>query len=201
MKTKALPPHKLIENSDIPSLVEAYFQFNHLKQLYRQGWLQRSVPQINCESVAEHSYCVALLALLLANKYPALDKTKVIAMALIHDLGEVHAGDFTPRDQVNPEEKHSLEKQSIERVLSDLSDNQNLIELWEEYEQGLSIEARFVQELDRLEMSLQASVYAQQGLVNPTEFFFSTRKILEQPEFIQVLDNLEALCSSPEDDV
>ncbi|MDF5719903.1 MAG: hypothetical protein PUP91_05335 [Rhizonema sp. PD37] len=43
MKTKALIPHSLLSHKEVSAIVEAYFEFNHLKQLYRQGWLQHGV--------------------------------------------------------------------------------------------------------------------------------------------------------------
>ncbi len=69
MKTKASFPHSFLDNQEVSAIVEAYFEFNHLKQLYRQGWLQHGVPSQNCESVAEHSFCVTLLALFLINLF------------------------------------------------------------------------------------------------------------------------------------
>ncbi len=48
-------------------LIQAYFELNHLKQLYRQGWLRVGIPPERCESVAEHSLGVALLCLFIAD--------------------------------------------------------------------------------------------------------------------------------------
>lgn len=166
METKSSLPHDLIQDKDLSSTVEAYFEFNHLKQLYRQGWLQNGMPSQQCESVAEHSFSAALLTLFLVDSHvPKLDKWKVLCMALLHDLGEVHAGDFTPRDNVTPQEKFRLEQQSVQKILSKLPEGSTYIALWEEYAAGESPEAKFVREIDRLEMGLQASVYQQQGLV------------------------------------
>ena len=46
------------------------------------------------ESVAEHSWRLALMAMLLEDEYPNLDINKVIKMCLIHDLGEAFTGDI-----------------------------------------------------------------------------------------------------------
>ncbi|MBE9198565.1 MULTISPECIES: HD domain-containing protein [unclassified Nodularia (in: cyanobacteria)] len=194
MKTKAPLPHDFLKNQKVSAIVEAYFEFNHLKQLYRQGWLQRGIPSQNCESVAEHSFCVTLLALFLVESYfPELDKWKVICMALLHDLGEIHAGDFTPLDNVESSEKQRLEYQSVEKVLSKLPGGSTHLALWKEYEAGTSPEARFIHEIDCLEMGLQASVYRQQNLVDPKSFFASAQKVLCDSRLLQILQELESL--------
>jgi len=194
MKTKALIPHSLLSNKEVSAIVEAYFEFNHLKQLYRQGWLQRGVPEQHCESVAEHSFCVTLLALFLADAYfPELNLQKVICMALLHDLGEIHAGDFTPLHKVEPLEKQHLERQSVQQVLSKLPSSSTYLALWEEYEAGISPEAQFVRQIDRLEMGLQASVYSHQGLVDPKSFFASAEKAITDPNLLNILKELDSL--------
>lgn len=195
VKTKASLPHTLIEEKNVSETVSAYFEIVHLKQLYRQGWLRSGIPTDRCESVAEHSFGVAMLALLLLEgQTPTLDKAKVLSMALIHDLGEVYAGDFTPADNITAEEKSTLEHESIEKILLKLPGAESYVDIWEEYEAGISPEARFVRELDRLEMSLQASVYQQQELLPvPEEFFRSTRRVVESPNLSNTMDELEAL--------
>lgn len=194
MEVKSSLPAELVRSKSLSALVEIYFEIVHLKQLFRQGWLRRGVPKANCESVAEHSFGVALLALLTAEAhFPHLDSQKVVAMALLHNLGEVYAGDFTPADGITPEDKQRLERQSIEQTLLKLSGGSKYVALWEEHDQGTTAEARFVRELDRLEMSLQASVYQQQSLLDPTEFFSSTRSVLASPIFKDVLQELEKL--------
>lgn len=138
-----------------------------------------------------------MLALLLVESQAhTLDKAKVLSMALIHDLGEAYAGDFTPADNITVEEKARLERESIEKILMKLPGAAGYIELWEEYEAGTSAEALFVRELDRLEMSFQASVYQQQGLLPaPKEFFLSTRKVIESPELSSIMDDVEKLAN------
>lgn len=56
------------------ALVQAYRHANQLKRLYRQGWLQHGVPPERCESVAAHTFGVALLALWIAPQYYRADQ-------------------------------------------------------------------------------------------------------------------------------
>ncbi|MBD2445682.1 HD domain-containing protein [Nostoc sp. FACHB-152] len=194
MQTKAALPIRLLAGKDTLLIIQAYFEFNHLKQLYRQGWLQHGIEPQYCESVAEHSFSVALLALLLAETHSLdVNKTKVIQMALIHDLGEVYAGDFTPSDGVNRQQKYQLEKNSITQILDKLPNGSYWIDLWEEYEQGTSSEAQFVRQIDQLEMVLQASVYEHQGLANLSEFFQSTSHAFKAPDLNSIFQMLERL--------
>lgn len=194
METKADLPITLLEGKETLPIIEAYFEFVQLKQLYRQGWLHKGISLENCESVAEHSFCVALLALVLADEYSVeLDTAKVIRMALIHDLGEIYIGDFTPEDKIDRNDKYELEKQSIVKVLDKLPHGFKWIALWEEYEIGESAESQFVKQLDKLEMALQASVYEHQGLADLSVFFHSVNRRLSSVELKFILSKLEKL--------
>ncbi len=194
METKAPLPVAHLAAHHVSPLIEAYFEFNHLKQLYRQGWLQRGISPGRCESVAEHTFAVAMLALFLAETYvPTLNALKVLRMALLHDLGEIYVGDLTPADGVSPEDKQQRERQSITQVLQKLPQGATYVAVWEEYEQGESPEARFIRQLDRLEMALQASVYEHQGLADLSEFFTSVEHVLTDPALREILQELEAL--------
>ncbi|MEL6460005.1 MAG: HD domain-containing protein [Cyanobacteria bacterium J06621_15] len=194
MKIKADLPINFLQRKDTLPIIEAYFEFVQLKQLYRQGWLNKGISSENCESVAEHSFCVALLALVLADEYSVeLDTAKVIRMALIHDLGEIYAGDLTPADNISKEDKYNLEKHSVAKVLEKLPHGFKWIELWEEYEKGESTESQFVKQLDKLEMALQASVYEHQGFGNLSVFFDSTDKCLSSVELKLIFSKLKEL--------
>jgi putative hydrolase of HD superfamily len=197
METKASAPISLLSGEQVPAWIAAYYEINQLKQLYRQGWLQHGIPEALCESVAEHSFSMALLALLLADAYsPELDRQQVLLLALIHDLGEIYAGDFTPEDRLPAEEKHALEAKAIEQVFGQLPDGQRYIRLWQAYEQGESPEARFVKQVDRLEMALQASIYARRGFPDMQNFYDSARQALGEGLLRQPLAEVEALHSS-----
>lgn len=194
MQTKAPIAVQHLPNRDVLPIVEAYFEFSHLKQLYRQGWLQRGIPPERCESVAEHSFGVAVLALLLAETaFPQLDACKVLRMSLLHDFGEIYAGDLTPADGVERAAKYALEQRAVQRVMEKLPNGSTYIALWEEYEAGNTPEAQLVRQIDRLEMVLQASVYEHQNLSNLAEFFESVRPVLEAQPLHHIFQSLETL--------
>ena len=183
MKVKASLPVLAFQGETLSPVLEAYFEINHLKQLYRQGWLKRGIPPEQCESVAEHVFGMAMLAWWLIDRHDfAVDAAKVARMVLIHEIGEVYTGDLTPSDHVSVAEKHRRERTALEKILQKLSRAQDYIALWEEYERNETAEARLVRQIDRLEMALQALIYERQAQGDMIEFFQSAgRAISDEP--------------------
>lgn len=144
-------------------ILSFYMKYNQLKNIYRQGWLKVRIGlehKDKCESIADHSFSVALLALTIIEKNKLeLDTFKCIKMAIIHELGEIYAGDFTPYDNITKEEKHIKEKEAILQVLSTLDKDNDFLELWEEFEKAETEEAKFIKNVDQLEFLLQACAY------------------------------------------
>ncbi|MEL7039353.1 MAG: HD domain-containing protein [Cyanobacteria bacterium J06592_8] len=172
MQTKATSARDYVSENDFLPLIEAYFELNNLKQLYRQGWLQQGIDPERCESVAEHSFAVAILALFLSqNLTRKIDLKKVLIMALIHDFGEIYAGDFTPSDSISSDEKYGLEYSSVVKVFSKLPLGSQLLSYWQEYESRQSLEAQLVHQLDCLELVLQACIYEYQEAIDLSHFF------------------------------
>ena len=190
METKGPVPRSLFPAGAIRPMLDAYVQINQLKQLFRQGWLQHGVPRDRCETVAEHTAGVAWLILLLAPEMADLDADRALRMALIHDLGETHAGDITPSDGVSATDKYARERQALRNVVAGLPRGADWLALWEDYESGASPEARFVRQVDRLEMGLQAMIYRAEGLVDPTDFIASARSAVSSPALRSLLEAL-----------
>jgi len=148
----------IIEPRSKDAVINVFQHFLKLKTLYRQGWLERNIPEDKCESVADHSFCMAILALLLCP--PELDRLKVLEIALLHETGESIIGDLTPSNSVSEKEKSRLELEAVESILQQLPEGERLISLWKEFEFETSPEGRFVRQLDKLEMGLQADIYS-----------------------------------------
>lgn len=152
------------KNKDIKNdLISFYYQFNHLKDIYRQGWIKDLLGEkhyTKIESIADHSWSMAMLAISVIEKYKLnYDITKCIKLSIIHELGEIYAGDFTPNDNITKSKKHELEKKGIERLLKVVNFENDFLELWEEYEKQETEEACFVKQIDKLECIMQASCY------------------------------------------
>ena len=187
METKR--PHAIhhLEGKGALPLIQVFYEFTHLKTLYRQGWLRAGIFKEQCETVAEHTLGVTLLALFLADECaPEMDKTKLMWMGLLHDFGEIYAGDIVP-GKMSLEGKHELERQSVERVFSKLPGGKDYLEIWEEFEAGQTREACFMKEVDRLEMGLQASVYEHENMADLSVFFESTDRALTTPALREIL--------------
>ena len=132
---------------------ESLIEILGLKEVLRSGWVRNGVS--NPESVAAHSWGMAILALKLTPK--DLDLVKVISLCLVHDIPEVIVGDLTPHDDC------SNKAQDESRAMKELAPE--WFALFEEYELEESEEAKFVKQLDKLDMGLQAMIYeSKQGL-------------------------------------
>lgn len=191
MKTKGRPPVESLAGKSPGALVEVFFELNQLKQLYRQGWLRAGIPPERCETVAEHVFSMTMLAWWVIDAgFPELDRDKALRMTLAHELGEIYLGDITPADGVSREEKHAQERAAFLRVTAKLPRGAEYLALWEEFEAGETREARFVRQLDRLEMGFQAGVYAAAGADGMGEFFASTEAALEDERLVKLFAEL-----------
>ncbi|MFS9257845.1 HD domain-containing protein [Streptococcus infantis] len=105
------------------------------------------------ENSAEHSWQGAIAAMVLQDYYPEkLDMEKVTSMLLIHDLGEIYAGDTWVFDDEKKLHSHDRERASIEKTLSILPEEKYLQmkNSWLEFEKGQSSEARYARVIDAL---------------------------------------------------
>ncbi len=154
-----------------------------LKRLARAGWVRVGVK--DGETVAAHSWGVAWLVLALCP--PELNRHRALAYAVVHDLAEVRTGDFTPHDAIP--NKAELEEAAF-RGLTDGLGRPDLANLFTSYEAQEDDEGRFVRQCDRLDMAVQALVYAAEG--HPTdEFVRSAAAVIKHPALVPVLDALQ----------
>lgn len=124
-----------------------------LKSVTRTAWTSEG----RRESTAEHSWRLALMAAVFLEEFSQLDKYKVILMALIHDMGEIYTGDISANSVFSSKEKEEAERRDMQEVFRMLPDRHRdfYISLWEEYESGVTPEARFVKAFDKGETILQ----------------------------------------------
>lgn len=107
------------------------------------------------ESVAEHSWRLALMALLLEKEIENVDFNKVIKMCIIHDLGEAITGDIP--SFLKTKEDSETEEKAIVKLMETLPEPQksDMLLLFEEMEQRQTMEAKIYKALDRLEAVIQ----------------------------------------------
>ncbi|MBI5253255.1 MAG: HD domain-containing protein [Euryarchaeota archaeon] len=132
-----------------------------LKAVPREGWKMRGIK--DCESVAEHTFRVAFIAMLLS-EIEKCSMQKALKMSLLHDLPESRVGDLTRRSS-NYRQKREIEKKAMSKILKNLPGKlrKEYMQLWGEYREGRTREAKLVKYADKLEMLLQAKEYAKQG--------------------------------------
>ncbi|KAL5066139.1 hypothetical protein RYX36_027876 [Vicia faba] len=173
------PPSSSVVPEASPSPVSAidFFSLCHqLKTRKRTRWLRSGIK--NPESMADHMYRMSLMALI-APDVPGLDRNKCIKMAMIHDIAEAMILDTTPLDEISKEIKHQRGQAAVDYICRILgvegSRGKEVTELWMDYEANSSPEAKFVKDLDKVEMILQALDYEEdeQGK-DLDEFFRST---------------------------
>ena len=131
--------------------LERYLQFMREAERLKNVLRSARTSTGRHESTAEHTWRLALLALVLADEKPELDLPRVLAMCLVHDLGEAYEGDIPAMERLTP----LLPAEAAARIRT----------LWEEYEACATPEARWVKALDKAETILQHN----QG-ANPADF-------------------------------
>ncbi|TET72873.1 HD domain-containing protein [Candidatus Bathyarchaeota archaeon] len=148
-------------------IIEFLSNVGKLKEIPRTGWVESGVEEP--ESVADHSFRTAVLAMLLAD-LQGLDSGKAAKMALLHDLAEASTGDLTPEDKRQRGPAYlTEEEEAMGGLLSKLPRDvaARYKALWDEFRRGSSPEARVVAQADKVEMLLQASEY-EGGGVDPS---------------------------------
>lgn len=130
-------------------------EVDKIKSIFRKT---RLFDNSRFENDAEHSWHLAIMALLL-HEYSneEIDLLKVVKMVLIHDIVEIDAGDTFLYDEEHSQSKKQREEESAERIFGLLEPDQNdeFIQIWKEFEDRLTPEAKFAAALDRLEPLLQ----------------------------------------------
>lgn len=178
-------------------LINLLLEVGTLKKVLRTGWVLKGVK--NAESVADHSWRVAVIASLLA-KQLNLNQEKLVKMALIHDLGEALIGDIKWESGAkvigSQKEKHADEEKAIKKMFSDNPSFQEYVELWEEFEAQESKEAKAVKQIDKLEMAIQAFEYESEGHKDLGEFWENVEKYLKNQSLEPYFTELKKLRGS-----
>jgi putative hydrolase of HD superfamily len=160
-------------------LLNLFLESATLKRMLRTGWATRGVDSV--ESVADHSYGVAWVALVLADALndagtdPRLDRESVLIQAVLHDLGEVRLTDLprSARELIPPEVKSQAEHRALHGLLAPLpaARRSEYLAYWQEFEDRSTPEGRLVRDADKLEMMVQCLRYEMSGQRGLDEFW------------------------------
>ena len=163
----------------------------NLKNISRQGWIDKLSIE-HPESVADHSYSMALMAMVISD-LENYDSEKILKMVLLHDLAESKIGDFTP-EQLTKDKKEKIENCAFDEIIEKLPIviKSEYDEIWKEYQNQISPESQIVHQMDRLEMALQAKMYQKQG--SPKEdvevFLESAKTTITHPKLKEILHQI-----------
>lgn len=136
-------------------------QVNFIKEIDKVKYIQRKTKLFNSdrnENDAEHSWHLAMMTIVLAeHSNVPIDVLKVLKMVLIHDIVEIDAGDTFIYDSLKNHDNTNEERIAAERIFGLLPKDQaqEFIAIWEEFEAGLTNEAKFAKSMDRFEPLLQ----------------------------------------------
>jgi putative hydrolase of HD superfamily len=135
---------RLLQQIDF--LIEA----DKLKNIIRRNYVSDGSRR---ENDAEHSWYFALAAMILSEySNDAIDIQKVIAMAIIHDLVEIYAGDTFIYDEQAKVDQQEREKSASEKIFGLLPEDQrnHFLKLWNEFEEKSTPESKFARSIDRI---------------------------------------------------
>ncbi|QXD16249.1 HD domain-containing protein [Rhodocaloribacter litoris] len=151
----------MLTPDELNGLLDFLRQAERLKNTTRTAYTSEG----RRESVAEHTWRLCLMALVLAPYAPDVDFARLIKICLVHDLGEALSGDIPAPLQTG--DKTDRERRDLLTLLAPLPSplRGEILALWEEYEQAATPEARLAKALDKLETILQHN----QGR-NPDDF-------------------------------
>lgn len=133
---------------EIGKVLDFIVEIEKLKQVHRKT---KPVGLDRFENSAEHSWHVCLSALMLKDYADEpIDIDRVIRMLLIHDLGEIDAGDKIVYESETPEHKQK-EEAGVLRILSMLpGESTPYLALWREFEAGESADSKYARAIDRV---------------------------------------------------
>src|SRR5688500_8927980 len=152
-----------MERPELDGILAFLRATERLKNVTRSAWSSEG----RRESVAEHSWRLCLMAMMLHQSFPGVDFARLVSICIVHDLGEAIGGDIPAPQQAAVMGKAEQERRDLLDLLAPLPVHQHdeIATLWDEYEAALTPEARLAKALDKLETLLQHA----QG-ANPPDF-------------------------------
>lgn len=121
------------------------------KKIGRQTYLTGATRK---ENDAEHAWHMAVMTLFLSEyANEEIDVLRTISMLLIHDLVEIDAGDTYAYDETGKATQREREEKAADRIFSLLPEEQGrkLRDLWEEFEERKTPEAKFARTMDNIQ--------------------------------------------------
>jgi putative hydrolase of HD superfamily len=155
------------------NIVNFLFEIGILKKTPRSGYQFLGTGN---ESVAEHSFRVAVIGYLLAKNEPKADMQKVVLMSLFHDFHEARTGDH---NYVNKRYVTVNENKAVSDLARKLSFGQEIVSLIDEFNSRETLEAQLSQDADQLDFILELKRQQDLGNISAAEWLkYSAKRLI-----------------------
>lgn len=161
------------------------------------GWLESGTSLSETEDVAQHSFEVSTITLILADlTNKKINTEKALKMSIIHDWAEAVTGDFSKEmtEELGRQTKREIEKSIMKNILlKEMQNKKEYLDIWEEYDENETRESRLVHLADRISILIEAKELSKKGLhTEKLEDIWNTvRK--EVDEYIQEFPNAKEI--------
>ena len=147
------------------NVLNFYLLANKLKEVVRTGWNEVKISRDRIESVADHIYGCFVLTIGLDSEHELdLNIEKVFKMLVEKELEKVTLEkEFTTRDYPTYEERKANAFETLKEITNGLMKQQELMDLLEEIYQKETKEAKFVNQISKIESDIQAKIYDLSG--------------------------------------
>ncbi|MDO8444066.1 MAG: HD domain-containing protein [bacterium] len=180
-------------NKRTQKIIDFLKEIEKLKLVWRVNYL---TDQKTREDDAQHSWHLAMMILVFADELKVKFSVEhTIKLALVHDIGEIHTGDSWSL-KPDKKQKHADEDTAIKKVLSILPKDlqKELYNLWLEYENGQTVEAKVAKAFDKIIYSVQYAAAKKIEWDQRTSIYESRQYALPylefEPKLIEILDEL-----------
>lgn len=190
METKNTSEHIHQQDDDLRKL-ELFFAIRAGLNKWRSWRKNRGVEPEMRETIAMHSGKLMRAAQFFCISHPELklDLFKMSKMALFHDIAEYKEKDYVP-GEISKEEKYKRERAVIVDLVPYFGEE--VLTLWEEFEEWKTPEAKILKQLDKLDAAIRALEYERQWYTNHRmdEFYPDAMSKLEHPDLIKIFQIL-----------
>ena len=177
-----------------PDYLDFFKTVGKSKRLLRSGPVREGIK--DPESVAEHSFRVSVIAMVLSDKIEYnVDKEKLVKMAIIHDIGEIVTGDIVVQrgeviDLKLRDEKEIREMKGIKEIFDEIMEGNMYAEIFNEMIERKSGEAKVFWQFDKLEMAITSLEYEIEQGKNLEEFFLDASTHIREPLLKKILNEI-----------
>lgn len=167
----------MLNDQDLTAYIHFFHEVGLLSDTPRSGFAFLGSGK---QSVAEHSFRMALIAYALADLVPTekIDRSKLLAMSLLHDLPEARIGDL---NYVNKRYVEANEEKALEDIRSAYPCGSHIFDLLKEYREGKTIEAKLAHDADQLELMLALQKELELGNTFASTWLENASKRIQTP--------------------